>query len=90
MLYVRYVHLTKGQAYPYEINPSSRQGGCYVRTMIARVQLQKKILVVILKGLGAKTNCFAVNRQSQSDSDSDSDSELWLDPVWRGVGILPP
>jgi hypothetical protein len=32
--------------------------------MTARVQLQKQNLVVILKGLGAKTNRLAVNRQS--------------------------
>jgi hypothetical protein len=34
---------------------SSRQRGSYIRTMTARVQL-KKSLVVILKGLGVKTN----------------------------------
>jgi hypothetical protein len=34
-----------------------------MRTIIARVQL-KKFLAVILKGLGAKTNRLAVNRQS--------------------------
>jgi hypothetical protein len=32
--------------------------------MTARVQLKKKSLVVILKGLDAKTNSLAVNRQS--------------------------
>jgi hypothetical protein len=43
--------------------------------MAAMVQLQKKkkqknnSVVVILNGLGAKTNCLAVNRQSQSNSD---------------------
>jgi hypothetical protein len=31
--------------------------------MTARVQLQKESLVVILKGLGAKINQLAVNRQ---------------------------
>jgi hypothetical protein len=31
--------------------------------MTARVELQKESLVVILKGLGAKTNWSAVNRQ---------------------------
>jgi hypothetical protein len=32
-----------------------RQRGCYIRTITASVQL-KKILVVVLKGLVAKTN----------------------------------
>jgi hypothetical protein len=32
--------------------------------MIAGVKLKKKILAVSLKGLGAKTNKLAVNRQS--------------------------
>jgi hypothetical protein len=41
MLYVRNVHLTKGQAYSYETNPSSRQRGCYIRTIKVRVQLKK-------------------------------------------------
>jgi hypothetical protein len=36
MLYVRYVHLTKGQAYSF-----SCQIGCYIRSMTARVQLKK-------------------------------------------------
>jgi hypothetical protein len=36
-------------------NPSSRQRGCYIRTITARVQLKKESLVVILKGLDAKT-----------------------------------
>jgi hypothetical protein len=40
----------------YTTDPSSRQKGCYIRTIIANVQLKKKILVVGLKGLGAKTN----------------------------------
>jgi hypothetical protein len=55
MLYVRNVHLTKGQACSYETNLSSRQRGCYIRTIIARVKL-KKSLVVSLKGLDAKMN----------------------------------
>jgi hypothetical protein len=38
------------------IEPSSRHRGCYIRTMTAGVELKKKILAVILKGLGAKTN----------------------------------
>jgi hypothetical protein len=41
MLYVLYVHLTKDQAYSQETNPSSRQTGCYIRSMTARVQLKK-------------------------------------------------
>jgi hypothetical protein len=32
MLYVRNVHLTKGQTYSLQTNPSSRQRGCYIRT----------------------------------------------------------
>jgi hypothetical protein len=56
MLYVRNAHLTKGQAYSLETNPSSRQRGCYVRTNTARVHLGEKSLVVSLKGLDAKTN----------------------------------
>jgi hypothetical protein len=43
MLYVPYVRLIKGQAYSQEINPSSRQKGCYTWTMTAKVQLLKKI-----------------------------------------------
>jgi hypothetical protein len=38
------------------IDPSSRERGCYIRTMKAGVHLRKKILTVSLKGLGAKTN----------------------------------
>jgi hypothetical protein len=41
MLYVQYVHSTKGQAYSYETNPFSRQRGRYIRTITARVQLKK-------------------------------------------------
>jgi hypothetical protein len=33
--------------------------------------VEENSLVVSLKGLGAKTNCLAVNRQSLSNSDSD-------------------
>jgi hypothetical protein len=54
------VHLTKGQAYSYEINPFSRQKGWYIRNITGRVQRGKKPLVVSLKGFDAKT----VNRQS--------------------------
>jgi hypothetical protein len=35
-----------------------------MRTITARVQFKKKTLLVILKGLGAKTKLLAVNRQS--------------------------
>jgi hypothetical protein len=45
----------QGQAYSLETNPSYRQRGCYTRTITARVQF-KKSLVVILKGLGTKTD----------------------------------
>jgi hypothetical protein len=41
-------------------NSSSRQRGCYIRTVTARVQLNKKSLAVSLKGLDAKTNRLAV------------------------------
>jgi hypothetical protein len=74
MVRVRYVHLTKGQAYSQETKPSSHQRGCYVRTITARVQLKEKIsLIVSLNGLGAKTN-----RQSQSNSDSDTVAVSWV------------
>jgi hypothetical protein len=36
MLQMRSVHLTKGQAYSKETNPSSRHRGCYIRTITAR------------------------------------------------------
>jgi hypothetical protein len=57
--------LDKAQAYSYETNPPYRQR-CYITTMTARVQLQKKkkTVVVILKGFGPKPNWLAVNRQS--------------------------
>jgi hypothetical protein len=47
-----------------QTTPFSHQRGCYIRTITASVQLENKILVVGLKGLVAKTNCLAVNRQS--------------------------
>jgi hypothetical protein len=56
MLCMRNEHLMKGEAYSLETNPSSRPKGCYVRTNTARVQSGKyKSLVVVLKGLDAKT-----------------------------------
>jgi hypothetical protein len=42
MLYVRNVHMTKGQAYSQQTNPSSRLRGCYIRTNTATVQLGNK------------------------------------------------
>jgi hypothetical protein len=42
LLYVRYVHLTKMKNIHKRQNPSSRQRGCYIRTITARVRLQKK------------------------------------------------
>jgi hypothetical protein len=36
MLYVRYVHLTKAK-HIHKTNPSSRQRGCYTKTMTVRV-----------------------------------------------------
>jgi hypothetical protein len=70
MLYVRYVHMTKGQACSWETNLSSRQRGCCIRTMTVTVQLQK-IISSWASGLGAKTNWFAANCQSQSNSNSE-------------------
>jgi hypothetical protein len=40
----------------YMTDPFSRQRGGYIRAMTARVQLKRKLMVVSLKGLGAKTN----------------------------------
>jgi hypothetical protein len=37
--------LDKGEAYSKDTNPSSRQRGCYIRTVAAKVELQKKILL---------------------------------------------
>jgi hypothetical protein len=54
----------EGQQPLYMTDPSSRQRRCYIRTKTAAVQLRKKILAVSVKGLGAKTNWWAVNRQS--------------------------
>jgi hypothetical protein len=34
-------NITEGQAYSQETNPSSRQRGCYIRTIIASVQSEK-------------------------------------------------
>jgi hypothetical protein len=47
--------------------------------MIASVQLQKKSLLVSLKGLDPKTKCLAVNRQKYSNFDVgfDFDFDFW-------------
>lgn len=47
--------VNEGQHQLQTTDPSSRQNGCHLRTMIARVEL-KNLLVVILMGLGAETN----------------------------------
>jgi hypothetical protein len=61
MLYVRYVHLTKVKPIHKR---QSHQRGCYIRTKTARAEEEKKTpLVVSVKGLGAKMNLVAVNRQ---------------------------
>jgi hypothetical protein len=39
---VRYIELTKGQAYSYETNPTSRQRGCSIRIVTTSVQLENK------------------------------------------------
>jgi hypothetical protein len=64
MLYVLYVYLKKRQEYSQKTTPFSIQTEWYIRTMTARVQLQKKSQVVGLKSFDAKTNWLAVNRQS--------------------------
>jgi hypothetical protein len=40
-LYVRYVHLTKAKHSRKRQTSSSHQGGCYIRTITASVQLEK-------------------------------------------------
>jgi hypothetical protein len=62
--YICDMYTWKKAMHIHKINPSSRQRGCYIRTMIARVQSQKKNLVVILKEHGAKMIWLALNRQS--------------------------
>jgi hypothetical protein len=47
----------------FSIRKTPLQRGYYIRAMTAKGQLQNKSLVVILKGVGAKTNCLAVNCQ---------------------------
>jgi hypothetical protein len=53
-----------------------------------KCSVEKRILVVIVKGLVAKTNWLAVKRQSYSNSDSDSDSELVSAVQWSGVELV--
>jgi hypothetical protein len=72
MLYVRNVHLTKGQAYSWATNPSSRQRGCYIRTITARVLL-KKISGRGSHGAWRQYELIGVNRQSYSSFDFDFD-----------------
>jgi hypothetical protein len=55
-LYVR-------STYSQETNPTSRQRGCYMKTMSAKVQLQKKIYDRDPQAVGAKTNWLAVHRE---------------------------
>jgi hypothetical protein len=51
-----------------------------------RCSIEKKYLNVGLKGLRAKTNWLAVNRQSYSNSDSDSDRTVTLHLTLRVIG----
>jgi hypothetical protein len=54
----------KEEVYPRKANPSSSQKGCYTGTMIARVQLQKKIYGRGPQGTWRQDELLAVNRQS--------------------------
>jgi hypothetical protein len=58
MLYVRYVHLTKGQAYSSSDRMLHKE--CERKGSVKK----KESLVVSLKGPDAKTNWLEVNRQS--------------------------
>jgi hypothetical protein len=51
MLYAVYVHLAKDQAYSKETNPSSRNRGCYIRTIT-----EKKSQVMGIRRLDTKIN----------------------------------
>jgi hypothetical protein len=55
----------------YMTDPSSRQRGCYIRAITARVQLKIKIIGRESQG-ACRQDWLAVNRQSLSNSDSDS------------------
>jgi hypothetical protein len=54
MLYVGNVHLTENQAYTYERNPFSRQRGSYIRTITARVQVEKYLWSWVSRGLALR------------------------------------
>jgi hypothetical protein len=56
MLYVGIIHLTENQAYSVQANPSSRQRGCYIKTITARVRLERKVSGRGPQGPGVKTN----------------------------------
>jgi hypothetical protein len=47
----------------YMTNPSSRQRGCYIRTVIARVQLKRKISGRESQGDARQEELFGVNHQ---------------------------
>jgi hypothetical protein len=54
MLYALQVHLRKGQAYSQETNPSSRQKGCYIKTIRPGVQLKKYLWSWVARGLAPR------------------------------------
>jgi predicted RNA-binding protein YlxR (DUF448 family) len=56
------MQLIKGQEYSQDTAPSSRQRGCYIKSMTERVQL-KKIQVLSVKKLDAEMNLLTDNRQ---------------------------
>jgi hypothetical protein len=80
MLCVQYVHLTNDQSHSPETDSFTCQRGCYIRTMTARVQSQKKeTLVVNLMGLGARTNWLA---QTSSRKGTLTLTLSWLVSQW--------
>jgi hypothetical protein len=66
MLYVRYVHLTKDQAYKVftGVKPIFSSERMSHNNYDCKDWVEKKDLVMSLKGIGVKTNWLAVNRQS--------------------------
>jgi hypothetical protein len=63
----------------HERHPYSRQRGCYIMTIIARVHLGENIPWSWgLKGLEAKTNWLAVKCQSWSNFDFESFELNWV------------
>jgi hypothetical protein len=56
LVYGGNLNFTKSKAYSKAANPYSRQRGCYIRTITARVQLEKISLFTGFKGPGAKAN----------------------------------